>query len=420
MATDAFAAALGTIEKKIGKAIKPVNQNLLCKKLITDSPRLNYEYGGGIKIGCFHRYMGPESGGKSTICTYIAGQFQKHLAEQHPDLADHKKVVYLDFERSFDPDHASENGLNTRSVIDDNGKYDPEGVFVLLQPDNLEDGAIALEEMIKTNTVAVVIFDSESMAPTRTVMQDEFNKANFGSGAKALKEFCNRFNILCANYNTTMFVISQERAQMQAMSHAIATTGGYALKYVASTLNRVRKIENLTEGSKIVGIHMQVRNYKNKTGIPFRECEMDLYYKGGFDSTGEFVDFLFEFADDPRLLKHVDCRSRGYYNSKTVYGWNYHGKDSFVEAINNGDVPAVQWDAIKNAIQDIISHEIEGQEFTGDEDQLAEQELTKEKAEELSNAEIEKEEEELKKKTKMKKVDTEEVAQLAAEAAAEA
>lgn len=36
----------------------------------------------------------------------------------------------------------------------------------------------------------------------------------FGSGAKALKEFCNRFNILCANYNTTMIVISQERAQM--------------------------------------------------------------------------------------------------------------------------------------------------------------------------------------------------------------
>ena len=223
MATDAFAAALGTIQKKIGNAIKPVNQNLLCKKLITDSPRLNYEYGGGIKIGCFHRYMGPESGGKSTICTYIACQFQKHLAEQHPDLADHDIVVYMDFERSFDPDHAHENGLNVTSVYDDAGKYCSDGKFVLLQPDCLEDGALALEEMIKTNRVAVVIFDSESMAPTRTVMQDEFNKANFGSGAKALKEFCNRFNILCANYNTTMFVISQERAQMAQMSHAIAT-----------------------------------------------------------------------------------------------------------------------------------------------------------------------------------------------------
>lgn len=399
MATDAFAAALGTIQKKIGNAVKPVNQNLLCKKLITDSPRLNYEYGGGIKIGCFHRYMGPESGGKSTICTYIAGQFQKHLAEQHPDLADHDIVVYMDFERSFDPDHAQENGLNVTSIYDEDGKYNKNGKFVLLQPDCLEDGALALEEMIKTNRVAVVIFDSESMAPTRTVMQDEFNKANFGSGAKALKEFCNRFNILCANYNTTMFVISQERAQMAAMSHAIATTGGYALKYVASTLNRVRKIENLTEGSKIVGIHMQVRNYKNKTGIPFRECEMDLYYKGGFDSTGEFVDFLGEFAEDPRLLKYVDCRSKGYYNAKSTFGWNFHGKGSFVEAINNGEVKPEEWEAIKNAIQDIISHEIEGKEFVGDEEQIIEQNLTEELAEKLSKAEIDAEEDEAKNKT---------------------
>ena len=184
-------------------------------------------------------------------------------------------------------------------------------------------------------------------------------------------------------------------------------TGGYALKYVASTLNRVRKIENLTEGSKIVGIHMQVRNYKNKTGIPFRECEMDLYYKGGFDSTGEFVDFLYEFAEDPRLLKLVDCRSKGYYNSKNTFGWNFHGKDAFVTAINNGEVKPDEWEQIKQTIQDIISHEIEGKEFTGDEDQIAEQDLTKEKAEELSKAEIEAEESELKQKTTFVKADEE-------------
>ena len=176
-------------------------------------------------------------------------------------------------------------------------------------------------------------------------------------------------------------------------------TGGYSLKYTASTLNRVRKIENLTEGSKIVGIHMQVRNYKNKTGIPFRECEMDLYYKGGFDSTGEFVDFLGEFAEDPRLLKYIDCRSKGYYNAKTTFGWNFHGKGSFVEAINNGEVKPEEWEAIKNAIQDIISHEIQGKEFVGDEDQIIEQNLTEEKAEELSKAEIAAEEEEAKNKT---------------------
>lgn len=214
MASSTFATALANIEKKIGKAVKSADQNQLVKKLVTESPRLNFEYGGGIKIGCIHRYMGPESGGKSTICTYIAGQFQKHLAEQFPELADHNKVAYIDFERSFDPDHAKENGLDVTSVVNDDGSYNKDGKFILLQPDNLEDGGAALEELIKTNEIAVVIFDSESMAPTRTVMADELNKATFGAGAKALKEFVNRFNILCANYSTTMFIISQERANM--------------------------------------------------------------------------------------------------------------------------------------------------------------------------------------------------------------
>ena len=34
---------------------------------------------------------------------------------------------------------------------------------------------------------------------------------------------------------------------MQMMSHAIQTTGGYALKYAASTMNRVKKIESLKD-----------------------------------------------------------------------------------------------------------------------------------------------------------------------------
>lgn len=372
MATDAFKTALNNLSKKIPSIVKTATQNNLVKKLNLDSPRLSYAYGGGVKIGCFHRFFGPESGCKSTICTYIGSQFQKHLAEQYPELSDHKYVVYCDIERSFDPDHAKENGLDLS-----------EDRFILLQPLNIEDLAYALQQLIETNQVACVILDSESMLTTRTINEDEFAKANFGSVAKAIKEFCNRFIPLASEYNTTFFVISQERAQLQMMSHAIALTGGYMLKYAVSTSFRTRKIENIVEDGKVVGIHIHCRNYKNKTGIPFRECEMDLYYKGGFDSTGEFIDFLSEFADDPRLLKLVDCRSKGYYNSKNNFGWNYHGKNSFVEAINSGEVPAEQWEQIKSVIKEIISNEIEGKEFTGNEEQLEEQNMTKEKAEQL-------------------------------------
>lgn len=166
------------------------------------------------------------------------------------------------------------------------------------------------------------------------------------------------------------------------MSHAIATTGGYALKYVASTLNRVRKIENLTEGSKITGIHMQVRNMKNKTSVPFRDCEMDLYFKDGFDSNCEYVDFLKEFSEDPRLMSLCVAGNGGTFKSEK-FGWSYRGKDNFIAAIKNNEVTG--WEEIKQTVQNIISHEIEGMENTADPEQEKEQNLTQEEAERLDN-----------------------------------
>lgn len=375
MTTDAFHTALNAISKKIPSIVKQADQTTLVRKLQFDSPRLSYAYGGGIKIGVFHRWFGPESGCKSTICTYIGGQFQKNLAEQFPELKDHKYVVYCDIERSFDPEHAEDNGLD---LSDER--------FVLLQPLNIEDLAFTLQKLIETNQVACVIIDSESFLTTRTVNEDEFNKANFGSMAKALKEFCNRFIPLASEYNTTFLIISQERANMQVMSHAIVHTGGFALKYAAATSFRTRKIENLTEGSKIVGIHIHCKNYKNKTAVPFRECEMDLYFKDGFDSTCEYVDFLKEFNEDSRLIPLCYAGNGGVFKSEK-YGWSFRGKDNFLEAIKKGQIEG--WEEIKKTILEIISNEIEGMENTADPEQEFEQNLTEEKADELDQQEIE-------------------------------
>ena len=141
-----------------------------------------------------------------------------------------------------------------------------------------------------------------------------------------------------------------------------SNTGGYALKYAASTTFRTRKIENLTEGSKVVGIHINCKNYKNKTGVPFRECEMDLYFKGGFNSDGEFIDFIAEFSDDPRLSDLITY-SGGYYKSKKL-GTTYHGKKAFQDAINDGSFTL--WEDVKKTIMDIISNVIDGKENTVD------------------------------------------------------
>jgi hypothetical protein len=115
---------------------------------------------------------------------------------------------------------------------------------------------------------------------------------SFGGQAKALGEFLRKYNILCSNYKTTLFWISQERASMNMMSHLPGITGGEAPKFYASTVQRATKTDVIKDGNNVVGIEMRLRNYKSKVGIPFRDSNLKLYYNGGFKPDEEYIQFL--------------------------------------------------------------------------------------------------------------------------------
>ena len=231
MASSAFKKALASIEKKAANVIKDVNTNGAIKRLHLDSPRLNYIYGGGLAIGKIHRFMGPESGGKSTICTYIASQLQKHLKDQLG--LDKPYVVYIDFERTFDAEHAKDMGL----LVDDDH-------FLLLQPDDIETAGLVLEDLVKTGEVSCVILDSESMATTKTLNDKEIGAANFGNFAKVFGDFLKRFNTLCSNYETTLLIISQERQNMCCSKKSLIN---YKIEYETGDTERLGTIEQLFE-----------------------------------------------------------------------------------------------------------------------------------------------------------------------------
>lgn len=341
MAKTALSVAFDKISKSLSPNMVVDAETYKVPRIKLSSPRLNYLYGGGLAVGRIHRLIGPESGGKSTVATLMGVDVQHQK--------DHNVVVYLDFERSFDPEHAKDLGLDVTDAA-----TDPNGKFIWLKPDNIEDSAAALEELLKTNMIGLVIFDSEAQAAPRGVIEGEFNKADFGSQAKALKNFCVRFTPLLDNYGAAMIVISQERANMQMMSHAITFTGGYALKYAASTLFRVRRVEYLTDAKgNSVGIHMFVKNMKNKTGVPNRECDLDLYFDGGLDSTGEYIDFVKDLAGESAALDELMIYSGGYYKSKK---WNLslHGKNAFVDWTKD-PANAEKFNEIKTAIDNLLA-----------------------------------------------------------------
>lgn len=143
---------------------------------------------------------------------------------------------------------------------------------------------------------------------------------SFGSGALALSRVLRRENILCSKYQTPLIEISQERANMNIMSHAIVTTGGTAAPYYASTRNRVKKIDSITDKNGVeCGIVMEVRNYKNKTSIPWRKVNIRLLFDGGLDVDSEYEDFFY-------LLNILKTSGAWVYYEPLQLKWNGKAK----------------------------------------------------------------------------------------------
>lgn len=149
-------------------------------------------------------------------------------------------------------------------------------------------------------------------------------------------------------------------------------TGGYMLRYVASTLNRVRKVADLKDGNgKMIGIQMNVRNYKNKTSIPFRENDMWLYFDKGFDSEGEYVDLVKELQDNEEITKL--CKIGGAYHKSEKWGWTFRSKDDFTQNFTKNPEFKEQWEELKATIDKVLGGAIEQDKNTVDPEMMAEQ-----------------------------------------------
>lgn len=312
------------IKKKYDGAIQDVKTAAYVKRLFINSPSLNFIFGGGFGLGRIYEFYGPESGGKSTLATFIGGEVQK-LYEERPI------VVYVDFEYSFDESFANKLGLAT----------DPDH-FILLRPLAGEDAFEILKELIINLPIGLVIIDSIATTSSRAQVQDA-NKA-YGGAAIVYSNGLRSVNPYLFRYKTGMVMINQERANMDAMSPVKQTTpGGYAPKYYSSWRGRVTRIEWITQKGVEVGIKTKVRNTKNKIGIPKREAVLTLMFDTGFNSDQEYMDFIIELG----LVT-----KGGAWLSNPDWGMKVCGKDAMLEFLRSK--PEL-FNQVKNTVNTMMS-----------------------------------------------------------------
>lgn len=228
----------------------------------------------GIPIGHITEMYGPEGVGKSTLALHIAAEATMNKI----------KVGYVDAEHAMEEKYALDIGVDP--------KY-----FYLIQPNCGEQAFDMIQDLVKAG-FGLLVGDSVDAFVPRRIIEGDMEAQHMGVHARLMGKGIRKLLGKIKRSNTAVLFINQLRMNIGNYGNPETTTGGKALKFYAFIRMDVRaprggKIEIEEKEKKVEkGILIKLKTVKNKVYLPFRRCEVNLFYGKGIDRNDDLIRYL--------------------------------------------------------------------------------------------------------------------------------